>query len=330
MAKFGIREDAVNRPWRFGQWVQLVVIATGLPLVIGGTLHLIIGEYLKFDGAITLLYILSFFPAGLVFGKVLPAGWVSIPQMQFFVTNNPFSRWFNKKGNPNLTYIAGEDGPTWIWEQRSQKGNGTLEVITIEWEEAVPGAETQFLLDASYQFRVDVPDRYIGLDENTLRAGAIDLMRADAAARLAEKNGDEGKNEIEAMNQEINDKFGLGDSSSKDPKVSAFEDEYGIHSVATTIAGIDFPEAVQKTRNARDEARQVLIGVANMYGMRVDKLKVKMESGEITTGEYNEMLDRFAAFSENATMNISAFKVNNMEAFAEVFGRAFGRAFGGK
>jgi hypothetical protein len=95
----------------------------------------------------------------------------------------------------------------------------------------------------------------------------------------------------------------------KDSNVSAqeFEETYGIMTVILTIEGIDYPPAVQKTRDAKDEAEQQLGVVAQLYGMTVNALQKKIDSKEIPLADYNAMLDRAMAMSENATMSVKSY-----------------------
>ena len=315
-----------NKPCRICRWVFLGVVGITIPAVIGMILILTIGQYLFFEGSDYLLLIAALPIGGEIMRLIIHRFWVVIPQVQLLVTVNPYRNIFGGDTDPNVTYTAGQDGPSYPWEARSSKSNITGEVVTVEWDDRVPGAETEFILRGSYQFRVDrkLADRFVGIDEATIRSGAIDLIRAEVGHLLADKDGDEGKRQIKTFNDKLYDEFGVGES---DPtrEVSDFEKNYGIETVKVTISSIDFPDEVQKTRNARDEARQVMLGVANLYGIRVDVLRRKMESGEITTEEYNEMLDRFFAASDNANMNIQAFKINNPSAFAAAFAAAFGR-----
>jgi uncharacterized membrane protein len=247
-----------------------------------------------------------------LFVRILPYYIVDVPQVQGFVTINNLVPTFNFGGVVDVIYGPGIH-ISFPWEGRSEKSNFSLEVFTLQWNEDVPGADTQLLATGSYQFEVDLnrADRFIGIDPATIETGALDIIKAEVSRLLATKSGNDAKREIDEINDSLKERFGLKQGSSIED-VERFEKRYGIRSKAITIAGIDLPELVQKTRDAVDEAQQVINGVAAMYGMESGTLKDKLANGNIALESYNEMLDRFAAKSGNATMDIKAYKLHGL------------------
>jgi hypothetical protein len=150
---------------------------------------------------------------------------------------------------------------------------------------------------------------FVGIDETTIRDGFAALIRSFLSSRLAGFTLEEARNNIGNLNDELESSFMTLAVDVKDSNVSAqeFEETYGIMTVILTIEGIDYPPAVQKTRDAKDEAEQQLGVVAQLYGMTVNALQKKIDSKEIPLADYNAMLDRAMAMSENATMSVKSY-----------------------
>lgn len=312
-----------NRILRWAVAGIAAVIITFIPgILIGYTLASIIpisgiGWLGFFLGIASGLYVLAY-----VFPRYFL---IRVGQVRCFVTLNPLLSFFGIKGNPNITYGPG-DNIAFPWEERSRKGNVPLDIITLDWEENVPGKTTQLLVKGSYQFKPDITmaSRFIGVDDSTILGGVIDLIESKVSSILATKSADSAKREIDKLNIALGAYFGI-ETDEPSLEVSNFEQGYGIHSVQVTVSSIDLPAHVQKTRDAVDEAEQVLRGVAKMYGMSTTELKQKVSGGKISIPEYNNMLDRFAATSDNATMDVKAIKLDGLNEVARVFGEAFGK-----
>lgn len=259
------------------------------------------------------------------FSKVLPAYIVDVPQVQGFVTIDKLRSLLNLPGKADVIY-----GPGWHisfpWEDRSDKSNFSLEVFTLSWTEEVPGKTTQLLIGGSYQFEValDRADRFIGIDEETIKRGALDVIRGEVSQQLADKDPDDAKREIKELNTHLMETFGLTEGTPANAQVTNFEKRYGIRSIAVPVNGIDLPTKVQETRDAVDEANQVINGVAAMYGLTAVQLKEKLGAGDIRYADYNEMLDRFAAKSGNANMDIKALKIHGVDGIGSALINALG------
>jgi hypothetical protein len=249
---------------------------------------------------------------------------IRVPQAQVFVTLNGLRTFFGIPGDANVKYGTG-DHVTYPWESRDEKGNLSLDIITLVYTESVPGKDSKLEVTGSMQFRVDIKlaERFIGVDQSTIVSGIVDLIKAAISGRLATKTADEAKAEIEQMNIDLLKKFGLAEEGAKDPNVSKLENVYGIELIAVTVTGIDLPQKVQETRDALDQAEHVLSGVAKMYGMELADLKTKLGNNGITTAQYNEMLDRFLANTGVAKMDIKALKINDLDGVAKVLGEIF-------
>lgn len=318
-----------NRVGRWSVFLGSTILATGVPALISGKLTG--GVVSGLPGGTALGMLLGATIGGYLFSKILHKFIITVPQVQAFVTLNPLMSFLGSTEDPNVTY-----GPGWHiaypQEERSAKSNLSTEIITLTWEEEMPGKDAQLLLKGSYQFKVDITlaSHFIGVDEGTIRSGAIDLIKAFIANELADKSGDEAKAGISALNDELYKEFGVGVANSQNSRVSEFEKQYGTRTIKVTISSIDFSAKVQASRDAVDEAMQVLNGVAAMYGYKPDVLKEKVLSREISLEQYNNMVDRFAAQSDNATMDIKSHKFDGLDGAAKVFGEAFALALSNK
>lgn len=323
-----------NRTGRALFFIGSVVLASLIPGLIGGWLL----GYIPASGTGTLGFILGAIGGQLAFANVAPLYFVIVPQAQAFVTLNDWMALFNVKGNPinvegnpNNTFGPGKS-LEWPWVTRSRRSNLSLQVITISFTEEVPGKDTQLKVKGSYQFKVDIlnASKFVGIDESTIRGGAIDLILSEISQTLSGESADEAKGNIQNFNDKLGERFGVGgkDPNSTAPEVAEFENRYGISSVAVTITGIDLPEDVQKTRDAIDESAQAVRSVAAMFGMTPEELKAKLKDGKISLENYIEMLDRTLAQGGASSMSIQALKFGGLEALAAAIAGKFGQ--GGK
>jgi len=267
---------------------------------------------------------------GMMLSKLMRRFIVSVPPATAFVTLNPLLSFFSMPGNPNVTYGPG-DHISYFWEEREKSGNLSLQVITMEFTEEVPGKNVQLLITGSMQFKVDLSNAssFIGIDESTIRAGIIDLIKAEISQKLAGNTIDKAKSKLEEMNKDLFKKFSMlelpaepGDTEKKynPDKPSEYERKYGILVVAVTVTGIDIPEKTQETRDALDQAAQVSKGIASMLGLSVTEMKRRLLTKDQKVSEYNELLDRWFVQSGKAKMDVTVFK--GFEGAAKLFGTA--------
>lgn len=103
-----------------------------------------------------------------------------------------------------------------------------------------------------------------------------------------------------------------------------FEAKFGIVTVSLVIKSLKLPAAVQKTRDALDEAAMLHGIVAKMIGTTPEGLTAKLESGEIDKERHDKLLNRAMATSENATMDINVIEGNLGNAVAMGLSRFLG------
>ncbi|MCD5382369.1 MAG: hypothetical protein LR017_03630 [Candidatus Pacebacteria bacterium] len=308
--KIGENYDGAIKRSRFLRWTFLIVSILTFLLLPGITLNwlgnLVFNTPQKLE---SLLSIIGALVGGLWFSNYFPNYLVVVPQVQGFVTVN------NAKsilGIPGKTYD--EYGPgthvAYPWEGRSSKSNYSLEVVTIDLEESVPGKDTQLITTGALQIEASLSrgSQFIGIDEDTIKKGALELIKAKLSDKLHNKTGDEAKGMIPQINDELAEIF------KSDEWVTKFENIYGFRTVVINISGIDLPEDVQKTRDAVDEARQVLRGVAIMNGYESEEALIKVrKNGELSNADFNEMVDRFMVKSKQAKMQVNSLKLGGID-----------------
>jgi len=343
-------DSAVKRD-RWSRWaflvISLVVFLAGPGLVVYGLIGIVIEVP---DLMVAPIMLVGAMLGGAIFSNYLPNYIVSVPQIQGFVTVNNVMALLGFKGVTDVVY-----GPGWHvsypWEKRSEKSNFSLEVVTLEFEETVPGKDVRLIVTGALQVEAAVSRgaRYIGIDEETLRKGGLEIIKGQISQDLHDKTGDQAKSMVIEETESLMDLFGIkrtgqdkpkSENSKRDPdgtdstggktkSVAEFEKRYAVRTVAVTISGIDLPEDAQKTRDAVDEADKALTGVAAMFGYRnKDSLITAIESKVITPEQYLEMLDRFLAKSGDANMNINALKIAGLG--LDVFGPLATKLLGGE
>lgn len=308
---------------RFGRWFVLIGSTVLTWTLIMIPMSFILGFILSFWPTLAIGWVFASWATMEIFRYLIPRYYlITVGQIRAFVTLNPLLSLVGFKGNPNVIYGPGTN-VCYPWETRTEKGNVSLDIITIPFTEEVPGKDTQLLSTGSYQFKPDIirTDRFIGVDAATIQGGAIDLIKAKVSANLADKSADEAKGELEKINDNLYNFFGLNtDDPSSD--VSQFEDDYGIHTVKVTLSGIDVPPSVQETRDAIDKANQFRRGLAAMFSMTEEELQEAVKSKNITREQYSDMVSQFAAVSGNATMDVKVNKFSGLEPVATALGVA--------
>lgn len=304
---------------RLGRWAFFLTSLFTFLLLPGFAINTILSGVNAPDWIYVPVILVGAVFGGKLFSKFLPRYIIIVPLVQGYVTVNQAMSLFGLSGSTNVIYGQGWH-ISYPWESRSKEGNFSLEIFTLPFNVAVPGREAQINVSGSYQFRVALPrgDRFIGIAEETIENGLLDIIKAEISALLPEKTSDDAKRDIQVLQKFLEHAFGLSRNKQSSGDVHRFEESYGIESIAITISNIVFPESVQKSRNAIDKAMQVMKGVATMYGITPERLKERLESEEINYKDYNEMVDKFLAQSGDASMDIKAYKISGLESLDRI------------
>jgi hypothetical protein len=192
------------------------------------------------------------------------------------------------------------------WEQRNQKGNYSLEVLTLPFQVKISTVTSQVLVDCDYEFAINLPriTQAIGINTSTVENGLVSFMANFLTSKCSgpEKDAEWVRGHIDDLNEALSQEFG--------PSAESFATKYGFITVSLVINKISFPESVQATRDAIDKAANMHTVVAKLYGMEPEDLQQKLASKEITVAEYNKMLNRALVESGNAKMGFNVFEAD--------------------
>ncbi len=214
--------------------------------------------------------------------------------------------------------------PSFLWEERNRNRNLSLGPITQTFTLKVPTKTAEVEVTGVFQYAGNLYKiiNLVGVDQSTIDNGFVGFIESFLTGKLTDKTSDEAIKATEEVNQQLAEEF-MGVHVSAGLTPVDFEDKYGIKTVNLLINTIKLPAAVQKTRDARDEA-EVLFGVvATLYGLTTEELKTRRTTKTISDEEYNRMLNRAMAASDNAKMEIKVVEGNMGAAIADtMFGGA--------
>ncbi len=198
-----------------------------------------------------------------------------------------------------------------VWEQRNKSRNIPFEAITKPFSVSVQTKTSKATPEGNYQWAVN-PARmthFIGVDSASIEEGFIGFIEAFLTRELAGKDTEEARRAIDELNRKLAAEFMGDESTHLATHLSSFEEEFGIFTVSIVLTNIVLPDAVQKTRDAKDEAkalREVMAELAG-YSSVVDFNKA-VEENKLTPKQVDELRDDAMAISENATKEIRTIR----------------------
>lgn len=240
------------------------------------------------------------------------------PEWTAYVTQNAFT-------GKMVPYGPGLHLSYW-WEERNKRGNYSLRVITRGFSASVATQTAKVVIKGEYEYAIDLKfiTRAIGVDETTIESGITAFIESFLTGQCAAEKADAVRGMIDELNRRLADEFMCEVSTDENVACerenlqdsSSFGSKYGFITVGVVISSISFSDATQKTRDAIDEAVALHSVVANMYGFKIDKekgideLAEKLASKEISVKEYNTMLNRALAASDNAKMDLNVLEAD--------------------
>jgi len=264
--------------WFFWYWGSIM----GIP-IIGGFIGFAVGGY--------------------VAARLIPSRFlINNPEWTAYVTQNMFTGKMVPYG-PGLH-------PSYWWEQHSKEGNYPLNVITRSFTTSIATKTSKVVIGVEYEYAISLKDimRAIGIDESTIENGITAFIESFLISRCARDDAEKVRGDIDALNEALANEFMETETGGRDPR--SFENTYGFVTVGIVISSIALPEAVQKTRDAVDEAAQLHAVVAKLYGLPPEELSRKLASKEISLKDYNTMLNRAMATSDNAKMDVTVLEAD--------------------
>ena len=195
------------------------------------------------------------------------------------------------------------------WEERNKRGNYSLKVITRDFKASVATQTAKVVVSGQYGYAIDLEliTRAIGVDETTIENGITAFIESFLTSRCADESADKVRGMIDDLNGLLASEFMEKDG---EEDLKSFGDQYGFITVSVIINNIMLPEAAQKTRDAIDEAASLNSVVAKMYGLTPEELAAQLKSKIISMKDFNTMLNRALAASDNAKMDIKIIEAD--------------------
>jgi len=218
------------------------------------------------------------------------------PEWTGYVTQNVFTGTMVPYG-PGLH-------PSYWWEERNKSGNYSLGVITRDFKAAIATKTAKVIISGKYEYAINLAmiTKAIGIDATTIEIGITAFIDSFLTSECAEEDAGKVRGMIDKLNIDLAREF--------TDNAADFGDKYGFITVSVIIDNITLSDAAQKTRDAVDEASVLHSIVANLYGMKPGELADKLNSEKISVKDYNTMLNRAMATSDNAKMNINVIEAD--------------------
>lgn len=207
--------------------------------------------------------------------------------------------------------------PAYPWEERSQEGNYPLTVVTRSFKTSIATSTSRVIIGGEYEYAMSLKNitLAIGIDETTIEEGLTAFISSFLISECSKQNEDGTPRDAEwvrshssELNKALANEFMEREGGGENP--DSFEARFGFITVTIVINNIAFPDDVQKTRDAIDEAVTLHKVVAGLYGMTPEVLTERIKSKEISVKDYNTMLNRAMASSGNAKMNVQVLEAD--------------------
>lgn len=247
--------------------------------------------------------------------KALPRFLVQVRGFRAFLTVDLLRTFLSHKGSGNgegdkqvyITYGPGLH-VSLPWESRSAGNNVSLEEASETFSVEIQTPSGVILVEGSLRMRPDI--RYLVPFLGGVAAMAsdvTDLIKAFIIEFLSDKTVLEALRSLTGLNEELQRKFGIGTEESKDPRVSDFEERFGVNVGDITIGKLLPSKEVQKTMSGLTEAASIADGAAVILGYKnAAGARRAVSNGTITQDDLNRARDRFMAASENLRMTVDA------------------------
>jgi hypothetical protein len=209
-----------------------------------------------------------------------------------------------------VPYGPGLHASHW-WEQRNATGNYSLEVQRQPFDVLVSAGSGSISFAGEYEYAIDLSliERTVGVSASVVEKGITAFIDNLLTARYADMDTKRVRtqDEIGNLGKELQNEL-----MNRQGSLAGIRNKYGYKTVGIIIEKISLPEDVQKTRNAIDEADALFEVVARLHGSTKEELKADIKSGTVTKAEYQKMLARAMAVSDNKT-NINVNVIEGLE-----------------
>jgi len=318
------KDSDTNRNWII-RWIEL---GGWLLLLIGG--GALLGAYLV-TWPLRILFPTSAAWAPFVFGWVGAfAGGLGfatlfgsrltkiVPRNQALVTTNLLTDFVGAEEEGAMVPYGPGLHISSAFEDTSEEGNISTKILTLDFLEDIPTQSSALKALGFILFRASMRrvQRFAQIDEPTLKQGLVGKVTGRLQSMLSGKKAEDQLPEIEQISGVLTNDFGIttpgGDARMPgvDPPTDV-EEELGIDIIAVGLAGLDLPEAVQKTRDAGAQLELVKQQIAIIAGFKNhDDLLAALGNNIITRRQYQQYLQLALIASKSAEGKINIHDVS--------------------
>ncbi len=272
-----------SRP-RASRWMSVAV--TTIVLVTAPTM--LVGFWGSLLGHETIGGMIGFALGAWALAKLAPRRlFVYNPEWRGYVTQNVLD-------GKMVPYGPGAHPSHW-WEQRNAEGNYSLEVKSAPLSVVIATTTVSVTVSGQFEFGIDLSniERAIGVSQATVSTGINAFVEAELIRYCAGLEADDIRENIANLTTHMNGIF-------KD-KGNPVQKNYGFRTTSIVINKIALASEVQTTQNAIAEADKLFSVIAKLVGKSERGLRTALSTGEISQSEYQRLLTRAMAVSDNKT-----------------------------
>lgn len=187
---------------------------------------------------------------------------------------------------------------SYLWEQRNADGNYSLKVKSRPFDVDIVTSTAGVTIHGEYEYAIDLRHivKAIGVSEEVVNRGITTFIKNYLTNLYDETPAKVVKNEIGKMGVKLSNEL-----MNPSGKLAAIRTKYGYKTVSINVDRISVSEEAQKTRDALDEADVLFEIVAKLHGRTREQLTEDINSGKVTDAQYQKMLTRAMAVSDNKT-----------------------------
>ncbi len=216
-----------------------------------------------------------------------------------------------------VTYAPGTHA-SHPWEQRNADKNYSMKLKTAPFAVDVQTKTAKLTVSGIFQYTFDIArlSQAIGIESTDVIAVYVAYIESFLTACLADETAENVRKSVDDINEELARVF-MGVTKKGGLSVAEFEKEYGIRTTSVFVIQVKWPDDVQATRNAIDEARVIFMVIAELMGITDEELKARIQDRRVTQKAFENMLRMALAISKNAKLDINVEVIEgNIPGFA--------------
>lgn len=278
-----------NRWTRRANLLASTVISFGLPMALCGMFGAIWG-----GGEIGSL--IGFALGGVLAGIILPRR-VALYGREWTATVTQ-NIWTGKM----VVYGPGLHASL-LWEERAQEGNYSLKPVNKSLSVPLSTTDSQVIIKVEYSYAMDLLQltRAIAADEATIDKALAGYIESFLTVECATKSSKEVRESVREFNIKLNKLF---------QAIGGPLEKLGFITVSLIISGVALPPAVQKTKDAKQEMRDINELLAESFGLDMTAYQTAVTTGRITPKMQDQRLNRMMIIAEQAKGEIKILEVD--------------------